>query len=567
MDVRNTGIVYTLEAKCRDCYRCLRVCPVNAIGIHDGQAYIDDDKCIKCGTCIRECPQKAKTYRKDLDKAIALLSENKVAAASIAPSFAAAYPGWMAERIPSALRKLGFAYVSETSDGAKLTAQATVEKAGYQKCGGICTACPAVVNYTEKYRPDMIERLVKIVSPMIAHARLIKRNKGNDCKVVFFGPCVAKKGEADRPEYDRAIDAALTFEELDEWLGMEGIDLRSLPESGFDSLGDCREARLFPLPGGMLKTGGVNSDGTILNVMHTSGAESVMEIFSLPESNWEFSLIEPLFCREGCINGPGMNTKSNIYKRRNDVISYASKVRTLNSVAEAKGVSLFTEFKADSRIAPRKYIDQEVMDIYIKTGKAADEFQLNCSACGFTGCREMAVAVLDGNAEIEMCMPYMRRMAESRKDLIIETSPNGIVILDDKLTICSMNPAFRKAFMCTDAVLGRKISYLMDDVGFEKVASGRNEKFESVINFNGAEYHQLIYKLGDDSQYVGIFSNISNIKLNENILEELRRQTAEKAEELLKHQLEMAEKVAMFLGESTAKSEELLEKLIGGDNG
>ena len=228
---------------------------------------------------------------------------------------------------------------------------------------------------------------------------------------------------------------------------------------------------------------------------------------------------------------------------------------------------MYTEFKAGSQIASGDYTDQEIMDIYIKTGKASDEFQLNCGACGYASCREMAVAVLDGNAEIDMCMPYMRRMAESRKDLIIETSPNGIVILDDKLTICSMNPAFRKYFMCSDAVLGRKIAYLMDDVGFEKVASGTSENFESVINFNGAEYHQLVYKLGEDSQYAGIFSDISNIKLNEGILEELRKQTAEKAEELLKHQLDMAEKVAMFLGESTARSEELLEKLIGGDNG
>nr|HPJ22525.1 [Fe-Fe] hydrogenase large subunit C-terminal domain-containing protein [Clostridia bacterium] len=178
MNVRNTGIVYTQSAKCRDCYRCLRVCPVGAIGIRDGQAYIDDDKCIKCGTCIRECPQKAKTYRKDLDDARTLLASGKVVAASIAPSFAAAYPGWMTERVPSALRMLGFSYVLETSDGARLTAEATVEKAKYQKCGGICTACPAVVNYTEKYKPDMIDKLIKVVSPMIAHARQIKRSFG-----------------------------------------------------------------------------------------------------------------------------------------------------------------------------------------------------------------------------------------------------------------------------------------------------------------------------------------------------------------------------------------------------
>ena len=562
MNVRNTGIVYTQSAKCRDCYRCLRVCPVGAIGIRDGQAYIDDDKCIKCGTCIRECPQKAKTYRKDLDDARTLLASGKVVAASIAPSFAASYPGWMADRVPSALRKLGFSYVLETSDGARLTAEATVEKAKYQKCGGICTACPAVVNYTEKYKPYMIDKLIKVVSPMIANARQIKRSFGSDCKVIFIGPCVAKKSEAERKEYEGVVDVVLTFEELDEWLKHEKIDLRNLPESGFESFDGSRDARLFPIPGGMLRTGGVENDGTIMNVMHASGSESVMEMFSLSEENWNFSLIEPLFCREGCINGPAIGTKANIYERRNNVIKYAARERNLNKTIEPVDVSLFTEYSADPPVSGPGYSEDEIMEVYSRTGKTSDEFQLNCGACGFSSCREMAVAVLDGNAEIDMCMPYMRRMAESRKDLIIETSPNGIVILDERLTISSMNPAFSKNFLCSDAVLGRKISYLMDDIGFEKVASGSEEKYESVIEFNGAKYHQLVYRLGD-AQYAGIFSDISRIRLNENVLDELRRQTAEKAGELLKHQLDMAEKVAMLLGESTAKSEELLERLMG----
>lgn len=563
MNTKNTGIVYTLTAKCQDCYRCLRICPVNAIGVKNGQAYIDDDKCIQCGTCIKECPQNAKTYRKSLNKVQELIRENEFVAASIAPSFAAKYPGWKAKRLPSVLRKLGFSLVLETSDGAVMTAKATVEKAKTQRFGGVCTACPAIVNYTEKYRPDRIDMLVKVVSPMIAHARLIKKINGNNCRVVFIGPCVAKKGEALRPEYKGVIDDVLTFEELDDWIETEGISFTSMPESGFESYGDSGESRLFPLPGGMLKTAGIDNDGTLINVLHTSGADSVIEIFNIPDDEWKFSLIEPLFCKEGCINGPGMNQNSNLFKRRSEIINYANERKPVKSKMISGGISLFTEFKATGQAALKKHDESEIQRIFTETGKAQEELQLNCGACGFGSCREMAKAVLDDAAEKTMCMPFMRRMAESRRDMIIETSPNGIVILNNKMNITSINPAFGEFFLCSDSIVGRKISYLMDDIGFEKISSGSTMKYESVMEFNGHQFHQVVYKLEDDNQYVGIFSDISNIKLNENILESLRIRTVEKAKELLNHQLEMAEKIALFLGESTARSEELLEKLIG----
>lgn len=566
MNSKNTGIVYTLTARCKDCYRCLRICPVNAIGVTDGQAYINSDKCIQCGTCIRECPQNAKTYRKSIDMVKELIKGDNCVAASIAPSFAAKYPGWKSSRIASVLRKLGFTYVSETTDAAALTAEATVEKARYQSSGGVCTACPAIVNYTEKHRPDMVDKLVKVVSPMIAHARLIKRARGAECKVVFIGPCVAKKSEALRPEYKGLVDAVITFEELDDWMLREGVDFKSMPESGFESYGGNKDSRVFPLPGGMLRTAGVENDGTVINVMHTSGPENVMEIFELPDSNWEFSLIEPLFCREGCINGPAINTDSNLYKRRNDIIKYATEKKSYDVVTETVGISLYTEFSTNNKYIDVSYDESDIKEVFARTGKSNEENQLNCGACGFSSCKDMAFAVLRGSAEDEMCMPYMRRLAESRRDMIIETSPNGIIILNGKLEISSMNPAFYKFFLCSDSVLGKKVSYLMDDVGFANVASGITTKFESVISFNGRDYHQMVYKLKDDNQYVGIFSDISRIQINETILNGIREKTAEKAEELLNHQLLMAEKIALFLGESTAKSEELLDQLMGEKN-
>ncbi|NMA25994.1 MAG: 4Fe-4S binding protein, partial [Clostridiales bacterium] len=219
--------VYTVTANCQDCYRCVRVCPVKAISVRDGQACIEDDLCIKCGTCVRECPQHAKTIRSSLHAVKELFASGRPAAASVAPSFAAVFDGWRATRLPSALRRLGFSYVSETAEGALLVTEETMKRLSE---GSICTACPAVVNYIEKYRPEYVDMLVPVVSPMVAHGRLLKKRLGGECAVVFIGPCAAKKLEAQRPENAGAVDAVLTFTELLGWLDEEGVDLAACPE-------------------------------------------------------------------------------------------------------------------------------------------------------------------------------------------------------------------------------------------------------------------------------------------------------------------------------------------------
>jgi iron only hydrogenase large subunit-like protein len=314
--------VYTVTANCQDCYRCVRVCPVKAISVRDGQAYIEDDLCIKCGTCVRECPQHAKTIRSSLYAVRELLASGRTVAASVAPSFAAVFDGWRATRLPSALRRLGFSYVSETAEGALLVAEETVRHADE---GSIATSCPAVVNFIEKYRPEFIDMLIPVVSPMVAHGRLLKKRLGEGTAVVFIGPCAAKKHEALRPENADAVDAVLTFTELVGLLDEERIDLATCSESGFESFGDLRNARLFPLQGGLLKTGAVTSDAACPDVVHLSGPGSVINLLDIPPAKWDFRLVEPLFCEGGCINGPGISSDKNIFLRKQDVISYSEK--------------------------------------------------------------------------------------------------------------------------------------------------------------------------------------------------------------------------------------------------
>jgi iron only hydrogenase large subunit-like protein/uncharacterized Fe-S cluster-containing protein len=559
---RTGQVVYTNKAHCRDCYRCLRVCPVKAIKMENGQAYVMPERCISCGTCIRECPQGAKTFRNDVEYAAAIMASGEAAAASVAPSFAAVYTEAEQKRLASALRQLGFSYVGETAIGAYHVAHETARVvAADKRRAHICTACPAVVRYIECYQPDKAEMLVPVVSPMIAHAAHIKKSLGDTAKVIFIGPCVAKKSEAQRAENLGIVDCVLTFQELAEWFEREGIKLLACEESRFDETPEG-DSRYFPIPGGSMKASSLDTDLLSEDIVSVSGFAEVREAILGTGGEDSPQVIEPLFCAQGCINGPAIHMERGAYQRRRDIIEYASKNK--GSKPEDR---IFPELR--TRFAPavidaKDISEEQIRELLEQTGKASPENQLNCGACGYPSCREKAIAVIRGMAELEMCIPYMKRLAEQRTDRIIETSPNGIVILDDQLRIISMNPAFRNFFMCSEAICGKPVSYLMDPDPFEWLASGKDESVEMVVthgNYN-LVCHQIIYALREDKQYVGIFVNITKNKSHKDKLDRLRGQTVLQARELLDHQINMAQTIAKYLGESTAQSEALLEKLM-----
>lgn len=561
-------VVFTNKARCRDCYRCVRVCPVKAIRMHAGQAYVVEERCLACGTCVRECPQQAKSFRNDVDRAIRLMQSPGRKAASIAPSFAAVFPEWQRRRLPSALRRLGFSYVGETAIGAyhvaTETARLVARRPGRRH---ISTACPAIVRYVERYRPAQVPDLVPVVSPMIAHARHIRQKLGAEAKVVFIGPCVAKKAEAERPELSGAVDCVLTFTELAEWLEREAVDLSACEESDFDEMPQGA-ARLFPLEGGSVRTAGWTADLLDRDCIAASGFEEVAAALDSEPSAAAPHVIEPLFCPQGCINGPAMPDSPGCFRRRSDVLQYATPVPDAHSRAAPlpsqpqNWLDLAATFSPGAGSEPA-VAEDEIRRVLERTGKANLEDQLNCGACGYRTCREKAIAVLQGLAEPEMCIPYMKRLAEQRTDRIIETSPNGIVILDGELNILHMNPAFRRFFLSSDAVCGQPISYLMDPGPFERLVAGE-ELIEMVVEHDRYNLvcHQILYPLKEERQFVGIFVNITTSQASQQQLDRLRSETVLQARELLENQLQMAETIARCLGENAARSEDLLDKLV-----
>jgi iron only hydrogenase large subunit-like protein/uncharacterized Fe-S cluster-containing protein len=564
-DAETRQIVFTLTARCRDCYRCLRGCPVKAIRMEKGQAYVDSTLCIACGTCIRECPQQAKSFRHDIDVAQKLIEDGHFVAASIAPSFAAVFNGWQRTRLASALRALGFRFIGQTSHGAyqiSVQARRLVSESGGETAY-IGTACPALVNYIEKYQPELIGNLLPLVSPMAAHGRMLKEKLGKEVKVVFVGPCVAKKSELFRPEIADAVDCVLTFKELMMWFEQKNINLFTCEESSFDEK-PLQSAQLYPLPGGMIKTAGLEDDGLNMKLLRVDSISDVRELLKAVPHESSYTLIEPLFCSQGCINGPGISTEKNLFERRKDIIEYDREIGDLQVNPPAEDAGLFRAVYQSGASVVRQVSEEEILQVLERTGKSDPQQQLNCGACGYDSCREKATAVVLGMAEPEMCIPYMRRLAERRTDQIFTTTPNGIVILDQELHILGVNPAFKKFFLCSDAVLGRHISYLMDPAPFEKLVAGTADTLDITVTHQHYNLlcRELFYTLKQDKQIVGIFINITSQQEQEKKLKEIRSQTLEQANELLDHQITMAQNMAQFLGESTARGEELVRKLL-----
>jgi len=426
----------------------------------------------------------------------------------------------------------------------------------------IGSACPAVVRYIQSYRPDLVSLLAPVYSPMLVHAQLIREKLGSSAKIVFIGPCVAKKAEAEDPSNHGLVDCVLTFKELNEWLDIKGIRLESCEESQFDDY-PAGYARYYPLVGGLAKTAALHTDLLEETIIGVSGFQDIAQALDDCTESDRPVFIEPLFCSQGCINGPAMPRHPEPFTRRREILEYASQP-TVTPQEEPPTQRFYKLYSSVPLPGQVHYSEEDIRRVLEEIGQQKPEDQLNCGSCGYASCRERAIAVLNKMAEPEMCIPFMRRQAEKRTDRIIETSPNGIVILDEQLHIISMNPAFRKYFMCSEAIAGKPISYLIDPDPFERLSSGEESMVEMTMRYEQYHLicHQIMYPLREEKQYVGIFMNITNLTVNQEKLDQLRSQTVTKARELLEHQIQMAQKLASFLGEQTAKGEELVDNLV-----
>ena len=544
---------------------------MKAISIKSHQAKVETDRCINCGVCIEQCPQKAKRIIGSMDQVKALLESGNKVVASIAPSYGAIFPQSFNE-LSKKLQEKGFFMVEETAVGAEIVADQY--KLIYQTIDDgqfvIASTCSVIKDYIQKYSPSLIKNLATVVSPMIAHGMLLKKKYGDDTKVVFIGPCIAKKEEATDIEIKGYVDEVFTFAELGEWLG-EGFTASEITDNSNNT--DTPDlGRWFPIPGGLLKTAGLNHSFDQEEIIVVDGInESIEMLKALEKGKIKAKFIEILACKSGCLGGPAINIKKNSFEKHQELIKCAMQPRIKN-ITDIGPLSLTREF--NSKILKFQYPgEKSIREILNSIGKNSPEKELNCGSCGYPTCRDKAIAVFQGMAELEMCVPYMRDKAETVANLIIEATPNGILVVDNQMIIKEFNPSAETMFgLKSKDIKGKLLTSLMDDSLFLEVIE-QEEPIKSIVEI---PKYSLIVNLTvsyikEEKLILGILTNITASEQQKQNLKMVKDETLQRAQEVINKQMRVAQEIAGLLGETTAESKVLLTRLIdivksGGDD-
>ena len=569
------GSIRTITANCKDCYKCVRYCPMKAIRVADGHAEIIDGLCVGCGTCVRMCPQGAKQVADSKGAVTELLASGAQVVLSVAPSFVASFTDASAASFAAAAGKLGFSEVFETAEAAQYVARRSLEMVDHCASPAIATSCPVVVNLVERYYHHLLDHLVPVASPMVTDGRMIKSCKGPDVKVVFAGPCIAKKDEAARAETLGAIDAVLTFEELRDMFEQAGIDpADTTDDTTDDATGDTGvasghypgSARLFPLEGGMMATAGVSSEMIGGPDLCVTGMDNVIALLDNLHRQKGVRLVEIMACSGGCIEGPGVSSEIDAWSKKRMVMEYAQ--QSTAGLADAglppPSPALLEVGFARREVDLPEPTEEDIRAILARTDKFSPSDELNCGACGYDSCRQKAIAVFRGLAEVEMCIPYMRERAESMSNLIISTTPNGVVVVGSDLTIVSVNPAFEQIFgVKADDCLGQDIGKLMDPAPFGQVFSPREPVRTDEAHLGGSLItSQLLFYVSVRDVVVALVNDMTSDYNRGRAIQKAREETLEKAGRVIDRQMRVAQEIAGLLGETTAETKLLLTQLI-----
>lgn len=543
------------KSNCKNCYKCIRHCPVKSIRFSGDQAHIIGDECILCGQCFVVCPQNAKEIVDETEKVKVLLQSGDPVYVSLAPSFVANYDGVGIEAMREALKKLGFADAEETAVGA------TMVKTEYermikeeQRDVVISSCCHSINLLIQKYFPLELEFLADVLSPMQAHCSDIKKRYPG-AKTVFIGPCVSKKDEAEH--YKGIVDAVLTFEELTNWLNAEKIELRH----EMDACGESR-ARFFPTVGGVLKT--MAQDVPDYTYMAVDGVENcIAALRDIENGKIHKCFIEMSACVGSCIGGPVMEK----YHR--------SPVKDYMAVAQFAGKKDFDVVQPEP-LALKKHFElierrsqmpaeSQINEILRQMGKFKPSQELNCGSCGYNTCREKAVAIFQGKAESSMCLPFLKDKAESFSDAIVKNTPNGLIVLNENLEVQQINTAARRIMnirSATDVLGDQVIRILAPDVFMSVLNSGRDVRDQRVYLAEYKRYvEQTVVHDKESRMLICIMRDVTDEETEREKKESISRQTVEVADRVVDKQMRIVQEIASLLGETAAETKIALAKL------
>ena len=559
---QTTAPVYTLKGECQDCYKCLRVCAVQAIRVLDGRADIVPSRCLSCGRCVSACPSHAKRVRNDVGRVRNLLGAGPPVVVSLAPSWRGAL-GLNRPRVIAGLKALGFTEVSETALGAEEVSIRTAAFLNQSPPGlYISSACPVIVDYIRLYKPEFTKNITPFASPALTHARLLKKHYGPDTRVVFIGPCIAKKNEADR--HPELLDAALTFEGLKNWMREDFVDTDNLIVDEEASFGPERahEGVLYPLDGGMSETirrSGLKDEIQLMSI-------SSLDLFAKALKGLDPSgIVRPIFvealaCVGGCLSGPCISSARSNFLMMSDLLRH---VPVRNHIPLVPRVLVDVDYQPENLNAPGHTLE-EIREALNRIGKFTAEDEMNCSGCGYQSCQDLARALLDGDAEPSMCVSYMRRLATRKAAAMVKAMPSAMVMVDKDLNILEVNEAFIRMFTG-----GGQSEYL----GQPELLAGT--PVEDWVDFSrlmkrvlktGQDIHKEHFLYKKRLYDIHIFSVeqseiIGAIVTDVTISQAGREKMAQKAREVIRKNISTVQEIACLLGEHMVETEVILSAI------
>ena len=531
---------------CKDCYSCLRHCPVKAIKFENNKAIIIEENCILCGHCVNVCPHDAKNVQSSVENVnkILLTNPDKVVL-SVAPSFISNFDVNTFSSFKNACLKLGFAIVEETAIGAKYVSEEYVKLMNENKMNAIIsTCCPSANDYVRRNYPQAIKYMAPVVSPMIAHAKMIKEKYGNDYKVIFVGPCIAKKKEAD---LSNIIDEVLTFEELNLMLNDKKISFEETLEDG-----DNLVTRLYPINRGIIKTF-TKSITTDYDYISIDGGDEIDDILDNINS-FDHVFIEMNMCKGGCINGP-CKTSSRTTMKDNTIVRKFVKKSEIKPLDMESDLDLSTSFTPlENHI--KQPTEEELTRILHSLSKFKKEDEINCGACGYKTCREKAIAIFNNLTDPKFCMPHLKNKAESLANEIMEHTPNGIITVNKNGILIDINNRAYQYLNLPSNALGKfyqefiPLPELMDQID-------KKENLNSIIVYNdkcNMYFDVSITYVKDQDLAFAIYKDVTKEILNEENMRKLRNEMIEVTNKVINKQMAAVQEIASLLGESTAEA-------------
>ena len=561
--MNNLKPIYTEKKSCRDCYKCVRQCPVKAIHVVDGNAAITDDRCIFCGTCVAVCPVGAKKVRDDLGRAKLLLKRKQQVLVSLAPSFVSEFPGIEPGQLIHAIRALGFHAVSETALGAQeISAACATALAAGDPGAYISTACPTVVELIRKYYPARVASLTRFLSPLLAHCKLLRQAYGDEIGIVFIGPCISKKLEADA--HPELLEVVLTFADLHQWFEDRGIDPAQEPVEPMDSFMPerSRAGALYPVDGGMIRGIEAGRGAAGVKFMTFSGMHNLpsamdgLEAFPLKQKLF----LELLACEGGCVNGPQAGKSCGTAMKWLHVLDYFPEYpeKTVESTLDVSASFL------EDRVEELQHAPADILRALRRLGKTSPADELNCGGCGYDQCRLMAGALLEGRAEPDMCVSHMRKLAMNKANALIRSMPSGVVIVDENLTIVECNRKFAEylgddiltIFETKPGMAGASLIKVAPFHGmFAAALDTEEEALKKDLRLRDRVIRLLVFPIESGHMVGGILQDITEPAVE-------REQIIQKAQDIIHRNVTTVQKIAFLLGENAADTEMILGSII-----